>query len=115
MELSERRIGDVVVVGVAGRLVPTSGDTRLSDKVISLGHQGYLRILIDLGGVSYMDSAGLGELIHAFATMKKVGGALKLLRVQRRLRELLVITKLVTVFETFDDETTAIASFAAAA
>lgn len=115
MELTERIVGDVAVVTVAGNVVANQGDASLSDKVASLRVQGYLHVVVDLGRVTYMDSAGLGELIHAYATMKKAGGALKLMRVETRLRDLLTITKLVTVFETFDDEAAAIASFAPAA
>jgi anti-sigma B factor antagonist len=87
----------------------------LRDKVSSLRHQGYSRLVIDLGQVPYIDSLGLGALIQAYATTTKSGGALKLLRVGKRLRDLLTITKLVTVFETFDDEASALASFKAAA
>lgn len=115
MELVERIVGDVAFVGVTGNIVAGRGDPRLSDKINSLRQQGYTRVVIDLGGVAYMDSSGLGELIRAFATMRKADGALKLMRVERRLRDLLTITKLVTVFETYDDEAAAIASFQAAA
>ena len=68
-------------------------------------------MLVDLSGVSHVDSAGLGELVQAYATTKTRGGALKLLNVTTRLRDLLVITKLLTVFEVFDSEASALASF----
>ena len=90
------------------------GDVLLKDKVQSLIHQGHKQLLIDLSGVSYVDSAGLGELVQAYATTKNRGGALKLLNVTKRLRDLLVVTKLLTVFEAFDDEAAALASFGAA-
>ena len=115
MELSERIVGDVAIVAITGKVVAHRGETRLTDKVNSLKHQGYTRIVIDLGEVTYMDSSGLGELIQAYTTIRKAGGALKLMRVETRLRDLLTITKLVTVFETFDGESEALASFEAAA
>jgi anti-sigma B factor antagonist len=115
MHITERIVGDVAMVEVIGDIVANSGDAWLRDKIRSLREQGYTRVLVDLGHVRYMDSSGLGDLVHAYATTKKAGGTLKLLRVTKRLRDLLTITKLVTVFETYDDEPSALASFAAAA
>ena len=111
MQLTERIVGDVVIVEAIGNIVAGSGDAQLKDKVGSLRHQGYTRVVVDLGKVPYMDSTGLGNLIHAYVTMTKAGGSVKLMRVTTRLRDLLAITKLVTVFETFDDEASALASF----
>jgi anti-sigma B factor antagonist len=85
----------------------------LKDKVASLIHQGILQIVVDLGDVPYMDSSGLGELVAAYASTKKAGGALKLMRATRKLKDLLTITKLVTLFDTFEDEASAVASFRA--
>src|SRR4029079_957144 len=102
---------DVAVVEVTGDLVMDSERGSLKDKVRSLVQQGMMRIIIDLGNVPYMDSSGLGELIHAYATTRNSGGDLKLIRVTRRLKDLLTITKLVTVFDTYDDESSALASF----
>jgi anti-sigma B factor antagonist len=115
VHIIERIVGDVAMVEVVGDIIANSRDASLTDKIRSLRQQGYTRVLVDLGHVRYMDSSGLGELVHAYATTKKAGGALKLLRVTKRLRDLLAITKLVTVFETYDDEPSALASFAAAA
>ena len=111
MQISERIVGKVAIVEVTGDIVLSDGDVALKDKVSSLRQQGYTRVVVDLGKVSYMDSAGLGGLIHAYATTKNAGGALKLMRVTKRLKDLLTITKLVTVFDTFDDEAAALASF----
>lgn len=115
MQITERIVGEIAIVEVVGDIVANSGDALLKDKLASLRLQGYIRVVVDLGKVPYMDSAGLGELIHAYATMKKAGGTLKLMRVQKRLRDLLTITKLVTVFDAYDDEPAALESFAAAA
>ena len=112
MELEERTAGDVMIVTVKGDItLNKGGDAMLKDKVQSLLQQGRKQLLVDLSGVSYMDSAGLGELVQAYATTKNRGGALKLLNVTKRLRDLLVVTKLLTVFDTFDDEASALASF----
>lgn len=112
MELEQRIVGQVAVVKVTGDItLNKGGDVLLKDKVQSVIQQGYTSVLIDLGGVSYVDSAGLGELVQAYATAKNRGGALKLLNVTSRLRDLLVITKLLTVFDTFDNEAEALSSF----
>jgi anti-sigma B factor antagonist len=114
MQLSERRIGDVVVVDVSGKItLAEGGDQVLKDKMRSLVQQGHTRLLLNLGDVSYVDSAGLGEIVQAYATVNKNGGALKLLHVTRRIQDLLSITKLLTVFETFDSEAEAVTSFSA--
>jgi anti-sigma B factor antagonist len=114
MQLSERRIGDVVIVDVAGKItLGDGGDQALKDKMRSLVQQGHAKLLLNLGDVSYVDSAGLGEIVQSYATVNKNGGSLKLLNVTKRLKDLLSITKLLTVFDTFDSEAEAVASFSA--
>ncbi len=114
MEIEERIAGDIAIVTVTGDItLNKGGDAMLKDKVQSLLQQGRKHLLIDLAGVSYVDSAGLGELVQAYATTKNRGGALKLVNVTKRLKDLLVVTKLLTVFDTFDDEASAVASFTA--
>src|ERR1700682_961674 len=114
MQLEERSVGDIVIVAVKGDITLNNGsDVVLRDKVRSLIQQGRMKLIIDLGHVSYMDSAGLGELGQAYATTKTKGGSLKLLGLTKRLKDLLAITKLATVFESFDQEADAIASFSA--
>lgn len=115
MQLEQRIAGDVVIIKVTGDItLNKGGDVLLKDKVQSLLQQSHKKLLIDLSGVSYVDSAGLGELVQAYATTKNRGGALKLLNVTKRLKDLLVITRLLTVFDTYDDEATALESFGAA-
>jgi anti-sigma B factor antagonist len=111
MDISERTVGDVTVVDVSGKIVMGEGDTILKDKVRSLAQQGRKKIVMNLGGVSYVDSAGLGALVQGYATIKNSGGTLKLVNVAKRLKDLLTITKLSTVFETFDSEDAAVRSF----
>ena len=114
MELEQRIVGDVAIVKVTGDItLNKGGDVLLKDKVQSLLQQGYKHLLVDLSNVTYVDSAGLGELVQAYATSKNRSGTLKLLSVTKRLRDLVVVTKLLTVFETFDDEASALASFTA--
>jgi anti-sigma B factor antagonist len=111
MQLDEKKAGDVVIVTVKGDITAAKGDAALKDKVLSMIQQGNKRLVLDLSGVSYMDSSGLGELVHVYATMKNKGGALKLVGLTKRIHDLLVITKLVTVFETYDTQASAISSF----
>jgi anti-sigma B factor antagonist len=115
MTIEQRAVGDVVIVAVNGDIRQiTGGDVMLRDKIRSLIQQGTRKLLIDLGHVSSVDSAGLGELVQAYATTKNAGGSLKLLKVTDRLRDLLAITKLVAVFDTYDTEAAAVASFESA-
>jgi anti-sigma B factor antagonist len=112
MRISERTIGDVVIVDVSGKITLGDGsDVALKDKMRSLIQQGQKKVLLNLGDVSYVDSAGLGEIVQSYATVTKNGGALKLLNVTKRLQDLLSITKLLTVFECHDNEAQAVTSF----
>lgn len=112
MQLDERISANVAIVTVTGDInLSSGGDVMLKDKVNSLLHQGQRNIVLDLGGVSYVDSAGLGELVRTYVTTKNRGGSLKLMNVTKRLKNLLVVTKLLTVFDTYDNEAAAIASF----
>jgi anti-sigma B factor antagonist len=112
MHISERTVGDVVIVDVSGKVtLGDGGDVVLKDKMRSLVQQGKKKILLNLAEVSYVDSAGLGEIVQSYATVMKNGGALKLLNVTRRIKDLLSITKLLTVFECHDSEADAVNSF----
>ena len=112
MTIAERAVGDVRILDVSGPIVVgAEGAERLADKVRSLLQQGYTRLIVNLAGVPYIDSTGLGVMVHAYATVSRQGGSLKLLHSTRKLHDLLVITKLATVFESFDDETAAARSF----
>ena len=116
MQLEERKVGDVTVIVVSGDITQNKGgDLVLKKKVGDLLQQGHKKLILDLGGVSYVDSAGLGELVQAYATTKKQGGMLKLVAVTTRLNDLLTITKLVTVFDSYDKQADAVASFTTSA
>ncbi len=114
MTISERSSGTVCILDVDGPITIGPGAEQLTDKVRSLLHQGQKHLLINLAGVPYMDSTGLGAMVHAYATATRQGGSVKLLNSTKKLHDLLVITKLATVFEQFDNEPVAIASFRAA-
>jgi len=112
MDILERAAGTATVVTVKGDItLNKGGDVLLKDKVQSLLQQGKNQLLLDLGGVSYVDSAGLGQLVQLHATTMHHGGRMKLLNLTKRLSDLLVVTRLSTVFDTFDSEDEALASF----
>lgn len=113
MQIEQKTSGEVVVMKITGDItLDQGGDVLLKDKVQSLLQQGYRKLVLDLGGVSYVDSAGLGQLVQIHATTKSKGGSLRLVNVTKRLKDLLVVTKLVTVFDSYDSEAEALASFA---
>jgi anti-sigma B factor antagonist len=109
--VSERSSGSVIILDVKGALTLTDGAEVLRDKVRSLLQQGHKHVLVNLGHVPYMDSAGLGELVQAYATTTRQRGQLKLLNTTQRINDLLVITKLSTIFDMFDNEAAAVSSF----
>jgi anti-sigma B factor antagonist len=110
-----RHKGDVAIVDLAGRITLGEGSGLLRTTIKDLVTDGNRNILLNLGGVSYIDSAGLCEIIGSYATITNQGGQIKLLNVQTKVRDLLQLTKLYTVFATFDSEDEAISSFATAA
>ena len=114
MQIEQRTVGDVVVLDLKGKITLGEGDELLKDKVNSLVNQGNKKIVLNLADVPYIDSAGLGEIVRTYTTVSRQGGSLKLLNLTKRISDLLAITKLLTVFETFDSEPEAIKSFTAA-
>jgi anti-sigma B factor antagonist len=115
MQIEERSVGDVVVLDLKGKITLGEGDELLKDKVNSLVNQGFKKIVLNLADVPYIDSAGLGEVVRTYTTVSRQGGSLKLLNLTKRITDLLSITKLLTVFETFDSENEAVRSFSASA
>jgi anti-sigma B factor antagonist len=115
MQIVERIVGDVVIMDVKGRITLGEGDELLKDKVNTLVNQGRKKIVLNLADVPYVDSAGLGEIVRTYTTVSRQGGSLKLLNLTKRISDLLSITKLLTVFETFDSESEAVTSFSASA
>ena len=113
MQIEERVVGNVTVLDLKGKLTLGEGDELLKDKINSLVQQDRKSILLNLEGVPYIDSAGLGEIVRTYTTVSRQGGKLKLVHLTKRIQDLLSITKLLTVFETFESEQEALASFSA--
>ena len=111
LEMTERQIGTVTIVDLAGKLTIDQGAQRLKDKINSLLQQERTEIILNVGEVSYIDSGGLGQMVSCYSSLKKAAGSLKLLHVSKRNHDLLSITRLVTVFDTFDSEDEAVQSF----
>ena len=111
MEIAERTVSEVTVLDLKGKMTLGEGDELLKDKINSLLASGKKKLVLNLEGVPYIDSAGLGEIVRTYTTVSRQGGSLKLLNLTKRIEDLLSITKLLTVFETFDTEPEAIKSF----
>ena len=115
MQIDERAVGDVTILDLKGKMTLGEGDELLKDKINSLGMQDKKKILLNLAAVPYVDSAGLGEIVRTYTTVSRLGGSLKLLGLTKRITDLLAITKLLTVFETYDNEADAVRSFSSSA
>jgi anti-anti-sigma factor len=111
IQIDERDLGRVTVLDLVGKLTIDRGAQHLKDKINSLISQQRTHIVLNLKDVPYIDSGGLGQLVASFGSVMRTGGALKLLNVSSRNHDLLSITRLVTVFESFDSETEAVQSF----
>ncbi len=110
LRIEKRRCGDVTILDLNGNITITSGGDVLSDAIKKLLEQGSFNILLNLKRVVYVDSAGLGNMICGYNRVTKQGGQIKLVNLTNRVRDLMVITKLLTVFDVYDDEATALKS-----
>ena len=111
LSIASREVDGVTVLDLSGRITLGEGSVQLRDAVRDLISKGQKAILLNLGEVNYIDSSGLGELVSAFTSSKNQNATLKLLKLTQKVHDLLQLTKLYTVFETYDDEAKAIASF----
>jgi len=111
LEITERERDGIVILDIKGRLVVGGGATELRDNVNRVQASGNTKIVANLAGVDYIDSTGLGTLVICFTSLQKAGGGLKLCSLNRRNLELLLLTKLSTVFELYNDEQDAVNSF----
>ena len=111
MTIDTRTANGVTILNIHGKITIGEGSVEIRNKVRELLQDGKKNILLNLGDVSYVDSSGIGELVSSFTTVTNQGGQLKLLHLTKKLRELLAITKLLTVFESFDEEDEAVGSF----
>lgn len=115
IKIEERVVGHVTILNIVGRLTIDEAAQHLKSDIDDLISQGRLHVVLNLAQVPYIDSGGLGQLVASYGSVKKAGGAMKLLNVNSRNHDLLSITRLVTVFETFDSEAEAVRSFDAVA
>jgi anti-sigma B factor antagonist len=111
ISIAERVVGGVTVLDIGGRLTMDQAAEHLKDKINSLIAQKRTHVVLNLKNVPYIDSSGLGQLVASYGSVMKAGGALKLLNISSRNHDLLSITRLVTVFESFDSEPEAVRSF----
>ncbi|HKG61281.1 MAG TPA: STAS domain-containing protein [Pyrinomonadaceae bacterium] len=111
LDVKQRQAGDVTILDMSGEVRIGDSSVSLRDSIRKLADQGKTKVLLNLAGVKYMDSSGVGELIANYTTISRQGGQLKLLNLTDRIQNLLVITKLLTVFDTYDNEAEALKSF----
>jgi anti-sigma B factor antagonist len=111
LNIRERQAGDVTVIDMEGKITIGEGSVAVRGAIRRLLEEGKKKILLNLAGVSYVDSSGIGELVSSFTTINREGGQLKLLNLTQKIQDLLAITKLLTVFDVYDDEATALNSF----
>lgn len=111
LNLTERQAGDVTILDMNGKVTLGEGSVALRTAVRRLLGDGKKKILLNLGGVGYIDSSGIGELVSSFTAVNKENGTLKLLNLTQKIQDLLAITKLLTVFDVFDSESDALSSF----
>ena len=111
MKITETKEGDVLILSFHGKLTIGVGDVALRDAVRDAVERGDRKIVLDLSDLSTMDSSGIGELVSAFTVLNNYGGQLRLLNLPPKVSDILQITQLISVFEVYDDEAEAIASF----
>lgn len=111
MKANTRTVDDVEIITLQGKITIGAGDTQLREVITNAVNAGRTKILLDLAGVTTIDSSGIGELVSSYTTVTNRGGKLKLLHLPAKLNELLHITQLITVFEVYDNEDEAIRSF----
>lgn len=111
LNIAERQAGDITILDMDGKVTIGEGSVALRNTIRRLLGEGKKKILLNLGAVGYIDSSGIGELVSSFTAVNKEGGSLKLLNLTQKIQDLLAITKLLTVFDVFENEGDALASF----
>ncbi len=111
MKIETRKVGDVTVLDCSGKITLGEGTMTVRNTVREILKNGGKKIILNLGDVNYIDSSGIGELVSSYTTVTSGGGQLKLLNLTKKIQELLAITKLLTVFQVYNDERAAVASF----
>ncbi len=111
MKITERLVGDVTIIDVQGRIMFGDGEEEFKDAISRVIESGRVRLLINMAEVPHVDSVGINQVVRTYVSTRKRGGQMKLLKLSKRVRELLAITRLLTVFEAFESEEEAVASF----
>ena len=111
LNIRERQAGDVTILDLEGKITIGEGSVALRSAIRRLIEEGKKKILLNLAGVGYVDSSGIGELVSSYTTINREGGQLKLLNLTQKIQDLLAITKLLTVFDVYDEESAALNSF----
>ncbi len=111
LKIKERRVNDVLILDITGKLRLGEGSTEFHTAIRLLAEGGEKKIIVNLADVSYIDSSGLGELVAGYTALKRNEGELKLLHLTKRVRELMLMTKLLTVFDSYESEAEAVKSF----
>jgi anti-sigma B factor antagonist len=111
LNISERQAGDVTILDLDGKVTIGEGSVALRTTIRRLLGEGKKNILLNLGGVGYVDSSGIGELVSSYTAVQKEGGSLKMLNLTQKIQDLLAITKLLTVFDVYESEGDALAGF----
>jgi len=111
LTMASREVDGVTVVDLSGRITLGEGSVQLREAIRDLIGKGQKSILLNMGDINYIDSSGLGELVSAYTSCKNQGAALKLLSLTKKVKDVLQLTKLYTVFDIYDDEASAIASY----
>jgi anti-sigma B factor antagonist len=111
LNISERQAGDVTVLDLSGKITIGEGSVSLRSAIRRLIEEGKKKILLNLAQVGYVDSSGIGELVSSYTTIGRENGQLKIVNLTQKIQDLLAITKLLTVFDVYDDEATALNSF----
>jgi anti-sigma B factor antagonist len=111
LNIRERQAGDVTILDMDGKITIGEGSVAVRSAIRKLLEEGKKKILLNVAGVGYVDSSGIGELVSSYTTTSSKGGQLKLLNLTQKIQDLLTITKLLTVFDVYDDEATALNSF----
>ena len=111
MKIVERSVGDVTILDLHGKILIGEGDDALREAVTKLVDSGKTKILLNLADVPYVDSAGLGEIVRCYTTVSRKGGKLKLLHLPPKINDVLTVTQLITVFDVYESESEALATF----
>ena len=111
MKATSKNVDGIQIIQLEGKITIGAGDVQLRDLILSCLDEGNDKILLDMAGVTTLDSSGIGELVGAYTTVSNRGGKLKLLHLPTKVSDLLQVTQLITVFEIHEDEASAIAAF----